>query len=45
VEGIFFFVFGLSVGMAAMPHLQRMVARAKQRLAELDQPRGPDRRP
>jgi exonuclease VII small subunit len=45
VEGIFFFVFGLGIGMAAMPHLQRMLARARQRLAELDQPRDPDRRP
>ena len=37
----FWFVFGAVAGMAALPHLQRIVARARQTLAELDQPKQP----
>ena len=32
------------LGMAALPHLQRIVARARQTLAELDQPKQPNSR-
>jgi hypothetical protein len=45
MEGIFWFVFGAVAGMAAMPHLQRLAAVARRRLAELDQPRDPTHRP
>ena len=37
----FWFVFGAATGMAALPHLQRIAARARQTLAELDQPKQP----
>jgi hypothetical protein len=37
----FWFVFGAVAGMAALHHLQRIVARARRTLAELDQPRQP----
>jgi hypothetical protein len=37
----FWFVFGAVAGMAALPHLQRIVARARRTLAELDQPKQP----
>jgi hypothetical protein len=41
MEQAFFFLFGTVVGMAALPHLQRMVNQARRRLAELDRPRDP----
>ena len=37
----FWFVFGAVAGMAALPHLQRIAARARRTLAELDQPKQP----
>jgi hypothetical protein len=37
----FWFLFGAVAGMAALPHLQRIVARARRTLAELDQPKQP----
>ena len=37
----FWFLFGVVAGMAALPHLQRIVARARRTLAELDQPKQP----
>jgi hypothetical protein len=37
----FWFVFGAVAGMAALPHFQRIVARARRTLAELDQPKQP----
>ena len=37
----FWFVFGAVAGMAALPHLQRIIARARRTLAELDQPKQP----
>jgi hypothetical protein len=44
MESIFWFVFGVAVGMAALPHLKRMADQARRRLAELDQPKDPNRR-
>jgi hypothetical protein len=41
---LFWFVFGAVAGMAALPHLQRIVARARRTLAELDQPKQPNSR-
>ena len=41
MDAIFWFVFGAVAGMAALPQLQRTVARARRTLAELDQPRQP----
>jgi hypothetical protein len=41
MEGVFFFAFGVAVGMAVLPHLQRMADQARRRLAELDQPNDP----
>jgi hypothetical protein len=41
MEGAFFFLFGTLVGMAALPHIKRMVEQARRRLAELDQQRDP----
>jgi hypothetical protein len=38
----FWFVFGAAVGMAALPHLQRIAARMRHTLAELDQPKHPN---
>jgi hypothetical protein len=38
MEGIFWFVFGAAVGMATLPHLQRLGDQVRRRLAELDQP-------
>lgn len=38
MEGIFWFVFGAVVGMAVLPHLQRLADRVRRVLAELDQP-------
>ena len=37
----FWFVFGAVVGMAALPHLQRIAAQVRRTLAELDQPKQP----
>jgi hypothetical protein len=39
VEAVFTFVFGVVVGMAALPHLQRLADQIRRRLAELDQPK------
>src|SRR6266536_1611909 len=44
MEAIFWFVFGAVAGMAALPHLQRMAARVRRTLAELDQPKHPSSR-
>jgi hypothetical protein len=41
MQAIFWFVFGAAAGMAALPRLQRIVARARQTLAEFDQPKRP----
>jgi hypothetical protein len=38
---LFWFVFGAVAGMAALPHLQRIIAQARRTLAELDQPKQP----
>jgi hypothetical protein len=38
MEQLFFFLFGMTAGMAVLPHLQRLVSNVKRRLAELDQP-------
>jgi hypothetical protein len=45
MEGVFWFVFGAVVGMASMPHLERLAALVRRRLAELDQPKDPSPRP
>ena len=37
----FWFVFGAVVGMAALPHLQRIAAQVRRTLADLDQPKQP----
>jgi hypothetical protein len=37
----FWFLFGAVAGMTALPHLQRIAARARRTLAELDQPNQP----
>jgi hypothetical protein len=44
MEAIFWFVFGAVAGMAALPHLQRIAARVRRTLTELDQPRHPSSR-
>ncbi|MDF2745002.1 MAG: hypothetical protein K0S88_6380 [Actinomycetia bacterium] len=37
MEGVFWFVFGVGVGMGVLPHLQRIADRVRRRLAdELD---------
>jgi hypothetical protein len=36
MEGVFWFVFGVVVGMGVLPHLQRIADRVRRRLAELD---------
>jgi hypothetical protein len=41
MEAVFWFVFGAVVGMAALPHLQRIAAQVRRTLAELDQPKQP----
>ena len=41
MEGVFAFLFGVAVGMAALPHVQRLAAQARRRLAELDRSKGP----
>ena len=41
---LFWFVFGVVAGMAALPHLQRIAAQVRQTLAELDQPKQPNSR-
>lgn len=38
MEGVFWFVLGVVVGMAVLPHLQWIAGRVRQRLAELDRP-------
>ena len=45
MDAIFWFVFGAVAGMAALPHLQRTVARARRTLAEFDQPKQPSSGP
>jgi hypothetical protein len=45
MEAVFWFIFGAVAGMAALPHLQRLAAVARRRLAELDQPGDPSHRP
>jgi hypothetical protein len=45
MEAIFWFVFGMVAGIGALPHLQRIAARVRRELAELDQPRRPSSRP
>jgi hypothetical protein len=45
MEGVFWFIFGTVVGMSLMPYLQRGVNEVRRRLAELDQPKDPSRRP
>jgi hypothetical protein len=37
-------VFGAVIGMAALPHLQRIAAQVRRILAELDQPKHPSSR-
>jgi hypothetical protein len=37
MEQIFFFLFGVVVGMGVLPHLQRLRDQVRRRLAELDQ--------
>jgi hypothetical protein len=44
MEAIFWFVFGAAAGMAALPHLQRIAARVRRTLIELDQPEHPSSR-
>jgi hypothetical protein len=44
MEAVFTFVFGVVVGMAALPHLQRMADQIRRRLAELDRPEDSSRR-
>jgi uncharacterized membrane protein YidH (DUF202 family) len=44
MESVFMFLFGVVVGMAALPHFQRMADQARRRLAELDQPKDPTSR-
>jgi hypothetical protein len=41
MEGVFWFIFGAVVGMALLPHLQRMANQVRRKLAELDQPKDP----
>jgi hypothetical protein len=41
MEQVFFFLFGVVVGMNLLPHLQRLRDQARRRLAELNQPRDP----
>ena len=36
MEGVFWFVFGVGVGIGVLPHLQRIADRVRRRLAELD---------
>jgi hypothetical protein len=44
MEGIYWFVFGMVAGMGVLPHLQRVAARVRRALAELDQPKHPSSR-
>jgi hypothetical protein len=44
MEAIFWFVFGMVAGIGVMPHLERLVAKVRRELAELDQPRHPSSR-
>ena len=44
MEAAFIFVFGVGVGMAALPHLQRLADQVRRRLAELDRPEDSSRR-
>jgi hypothetical protein len=37
MEATFLILFGMAVGMALMPHVQRLVDRVRSRLDELDQ--------
>jgi hypothetical protein len=41
VEGVFLLVFGVAVGLALFPHLQRLAGQVRQTLAKLDQPDQP----
>jgi hypothetical protein len=36
MDGVFWFVFGVVVGMAALPYLQRIAGRVRRSLADLD---------
>jgi hypothetical protein len=36
MEGVFWFVLGVVVGMAVLPHIQWIAGRVRRRLAELD---------
>ena len=42
MEAVFWFVFGGVVGMAVLPHLQRLAARVRRELAQLDHPKRPN---
>ena len=37
MEGVFFFLFGVAVGIGLFPHLQNLTAQVRWRLAKLDQ--------
>jgi hypothetical protein len=44
VDGVVLFVFGVAVGTALFPHLQRLADQVRRTLAKLeqpDQPKGP----
>jgi hypothetical protein len=43
MEGVFFFLFGVAVGIGLFPHLQNLTAQVRRRLAQLDQPDQPER--
>jgi hypothetical protein len=45
MESVFWFVFGILTGMAALPWLQRLADRARRTLAELDDPLAPHAAP
>jgi len=41
MEAVFWFVFGAVVGMAVLPHLQRLAGQIRRTLAELHQLKDP----